>query len=722
MKSRRRWLWVSLVLLPLLFLGLLLGALMTSDTQAKAIAAQEPTAAVNLPAVAVAQTSTEGEQAVAQEALAAQPAAAETPTPGAASGPPIAPTPSPAIVGGTCVNGTVIDNYGAPQSGWLITASHISGAPVFTTTTDLYGRFSFTGLGGGTWFLEVTLPAGWKATTAPRFSVTLSGQGTGCATVRFKNERLACVEVVKRDSKDGAGLPGWMVIAEKGGLQVSATTDGLGQARLLNLEAGTWTFREVIPVGWAPVYPPSGQVTLALVPPYRDNAPCVPLEFTNRQVARAYGFDVLKKDNKGNPLPYWRFHARPTDHPGPDLVAVTGPDGVARFRSGITLGRWTVYEETQEHWRPVTPATQEITVVQPYWEGEFPRLEFVNEPTTCVVGKKIDENHNGLGGWTIRARYLDNPSEPERVVVTDSKGEFILCDLPLGRWQFSEDIKVGWTPGTVPQFTVELTRQGRPYTEIRFKNQSEPICVEGYKRDENGMGLSGWVIRAQPVGSDMPVKVAVTGADGYYRFDGLDARRWRFTEELKLGWLAMSPPEGWVEQDLRSPGNGRCVRIDFQNRSPRVCVDVWKKDVHGYVGLPNWEIHLTPDGGGTRLTATTDGTGLARFADLLPGWYTIEEVMQEGWVPVSWTRRRVNLQPTADGSCTPVIFYNRQSRTTYVPPDPPVGPCRTTHVVTQGQTLSGIAWRYGVTVNDLIAANGLHNPNTIYVGQQLCIP
>ncbi len=44
------------------------------------------------------------------------------------------------------------------------------------------------------------------------------------------------------------------------------------------------------------------------------------------------------------------------------------------------------------------------------------------------------------------------------------------------------------------------------------------------------------------------------------------------------------------------------------------------------------------------------------------------------------------------------------------------------HVVQPGETLSTIAQRYGVDVEDIVRANRLANPNAIYVGQKLRIP
>lgn len=46
----------------------------------------------------------------------------------------------------------------------------------------------------------------------------------------------------------------------------------------------------------------------------------------------------------------------------------------------------------------------------------------------------------------------------------------------------------------------------------------------------------------------------------------------------------------------------------------------------------------------------------------------------------------------------------------------------TTHVVEAGQELALIARQYGVTVEDIVALNGITNPDLLYVGQTLTIP
>ncbi len=54
-----------------------------------------------------------------------------------------------------------------------------------------------------------------------------------------------------------------------------------------------------------------------------------------------------------------------------------------------------------------------------------------------------------------------------------------------------------------------------------------------------------------------------------------------------------------------------------------------------------------------------------------------------------------------------------------VPPPPPFPGTCTTYVVRSGDTLSSIARRFGTTVFALASANGISNPNVIFAGQVL---
>ena len=59
----------------------------------------------------------------------------------------------------------------------------------------------------------------------------------------------------------------------------------------------------------------------------------------------------------------------------------------------------------------------------------------------------------------------------------------------------------------------------------------------------------------------------------------------------------------------------------------------------------------------------------------------------------------------------------------YIPCGPGTGGrCSQVHHVGYGQTLSQIAWRYRVHPYAIMRANGIHNPNLIYAGTNLCIP
>lgn len=120
--------------------------------------------------------------------------------------------------------------------------------------------------------------------------------------------------------------------------------------------------------------------------------------------------------------------------------------------------------------------------------------------------------------------------------------------------------------------------------------------------------------------------------------------------------------------------------------------------IYGNLGLP---IHHTGQG------ATTDPNEWHRF---------IDAAFALGNDYVSLWRYGVTT-PEVLG-----VLRDKPARQPAPPPQVAAGPAAGTHVVQSGETLGLIAGQYGTTVDAIAQANGLADPNYLYVGQELVIP
>jgi LysM repeat protein len=88
------------------------------------------------------------------------------------------------------------------------------------------------------------------------------------------------------------------------------------------------------------------------------------------------------------------------------------------------------------------------------------------------------------------------------------------------------------------------------------------------------------------------------------------------------------------------------------------------------------------------------------------------------WI-AAWNGTTVAQLQTLNNIVNPNRIYAGQALCLYAAPSTPSG---VHYTVRWGDTLSSIAWRYGVSYWDLAVANNLANPNWIYAGQVLFIP
>ncbi|GBD08061.1 Muramidase-2 [Candidatus Thermoflexus japonica] len=105
---------------------------------------------------------------------------------------------------------------------------------------------------------------------------------------------------------------------------------------------------------------------------------------------------------------------------------------------------------------------------------------------------------------------------------------------------------------------------------------------------------------------------------------------------------------------------------------------------------------------------------------LLLGQPTATSLPAPAWTP---------LPVTPQGAPTPTPFFSPLPTPTLPPmapaptsTPPPSSPSGITHVVQPGETLFRIALRYGTTVEAIVQANNLINPDFIVPGQRLVIP
>lgn len=453
-------------------------------------------------------------------------------------------------------------------------------------------------------------------------------------------------------------------------------------------------------------------------------------------------------DHQERPMQGWTVTATYMGDEGSyaPMTNVSNKNGRFHFDLPAT-GRWAFAVDVPESWEPITDPIFEVNVTYGNTESCV-QIRFKLEQLIEVIVIKIDDKHQPLAGWPVTAiPGDDNPFAEPVTEVTDEEG-IARFYLPPGQWTFVEGEPEGvdwWRAISPPdgEQTIVVTAPG-PHT-IRFKNiiHKGRGCIEVVKRDvpPNGsasFGLEGWQVWVERM-DGLIAAAGQTNAFGGIVFNDLPFGPYIVREEQLAGWVPASPT---AYQVVLTPDDEGCQLIEFYNRQIEngFCIEGYKLDHHDGVGIPGWGIEAKPDeeGGFTPDAVLTDGKGYYRI-DLplndyrIPGsTYTVCEEEREGWTPASQTCYSV-MVPWQEGACVQVPdFVNAQTRRDGKPevdkpdpgkPDKPHGGmCSAQHVVRRGDTLSKLARYYHTSVQALVRANHIRNPNRIYVGQTLCIP
>lgn len=446
------------------------------------------------------------------------------------------------------------------------------------------------------------------------------------AYFKIKAPSLGNISLTKT-TEDGKNLSGWQF-----GIYSNATctnlvsgpytTNSSGKLSVTGLTAGTYYVKELGNTD-------SSLDTLyscASTNPQRvtiGSGQTASVSFYNKR--NTGSVQLVKKTNTGENLGGWKiglYTDSACTKPVSGSPFVTGADGTVTV-SGLQLG--TLY-------------AKEIPTGDPYWgfdtavktvviqANQTASVTFTNTHYGRIQIVKTTNTGNNLGDWTFRVRDANGKTVGD--YTTDENGYAITGNLPLGRYTVMElpTEDVYWI-GELGFHTVLVT--GGKDAVDTWLNKEQGIGWF-YKKTNTGENVEGWKITiysdpacTQEVGT---ITTNEEGRGGYYLDPGIYYAKetgdelGRFEDEYWMVDETVQRIEILPHQD---------TEITFTNvQYGKLKI---QKTVEGDGGLAGWEFRVTDAHGnaidGSPFTSGEDGMILT--ANLLPGEYTVEELLPE---------------------------------------------------------------------------------------------
>ncbi len=281
-----------------------------------------------------------------------------------------------------------------------------------------------------------------------------------------------------------------------------------------------------------------------------------------------------------------------------------------------------------------------------------------------------DVGELGLMNWLIILKGTTlSGDEVYMTRMTDSTGFYEFTMLDAGIYTVSEFMPSGWV-NILPITSSPLEIGSGSAESCDFANIPTG-SISGYKWhdvdidgiwDAGELGIEDWTIYlyGYDINGLMVSLETQTAADGSYVFDDLLPGQYTVSEEIQDGWYAATATSVYVDVSLLVPFE--ILGVNFGNAEyGSISGFKWLDEyMNGYRDgnepyLPGWTIVLTgiADNGAVigPLYAVTDANGEYMFDGLLPGVYTVTEVLKDGWYNVTPLSREVTLIEGSDVTC-----------------------------------------------------------------------
>ena len=523
---------------------------------------------------------------------------------------------------------------GQNLSGWrfgVYTNSACTSLAAGPYTTNSSGKISITGLTAGTYYVkelghtDSSINAMYYcSSTNPRKVTVTSGSTT---TVSFTNKLNTGGISLTKTTEDGKNLSGWQFGIYSNSacttlVSGSHSTNTSGKISVTGLTPGTYYVKEIGHTDSAinALYYCSSTNPQAVTVTAGATAS---VSFSNK--LNTGSVKLIKATNTGANLSGWQIGLY-TDADCTNAVAgspfTTGADGTV---TAAGLQKGTYY-------------AKEIPTDDPYWEfdtavksvavavGQTTEVTFTNTHYGRIAFRKTTNTGNQLGGWTFRVK--DSNGNTVGDFTTDDNGYACTGNLPLGRYTVVE------LPTEDNYWLTELgfhdvTVKAGETTVDTWLNKEQGL-VWFFKKTNTGESVEGWHITVysdeactQKVGT---LTTNEDGRAGYYLDPGIywaketGDEHGRFEDEY---WMV---DENVQKFEIKPHED---VSITFTNvQYGRLKIT---KTVEGGGSVEGWQFKIT-DAEGKVLDGSpfsTDEDGIILTGNLLPGQYTVEELLPE---------------------------------------------------------------------------------------------
>ena len=523
---------------------------------------------------------------------------------------------------------------GQNLSGWrfgVYTNSACTSLAAGPYTTNSSGKISITGLTAGTYYVkelghtDSSINALYTCSSTNPQKVTVTSGGT--TSVSFYNKLNTGAISLTKTTEDGKNLSGWQFGIYSNSACTTLvsgphSTNTSGKITVTGLTPGTYYVKEIGHTDSAinalyycsSTNPQSVTVTAGST---------ASVSFTNK--LNAGSVKLVKETNTGANLEGWKIGLY-TDSTCTSAVSgspfTTGADGTVTV-TGITPGTYYAKElPTDDTYWEIDTAVKAVTVAV----DQTAEVTFTNTHYGRIEFRKTTNTGNQRGGWTFRVRDSEGNSYGD--FTTDDNGYACTGNLPLGRYTVVE------LPTEDNYWLTELgfhdvTVKAGETTVDTWLNKEQGL-VWFYKKTNTGESVEGWHIT---VYSDetctQKVSTLITNADGkagYYLDPGTywaketGDEHGRFEDEY---WMV----DETVHKFEIKPHED--VSITFTNvQYGKLKVT---KTVEGGGSVEGWQFKII-DAEGKVLDGSpfsTDEDGIILTGNLLPGQYTVEELLPE---------------------------------------------------------------------------------------------